>query len=111
VDAERQWFKSRDGIAIAETPRETAFCAYAIHGDDAFVVPDARLDPRFADNPLVAGEPRIRFYAGHPVRIGPHRIGTLCLGDHRPRNLTDEDRRTLEDLAALVEKELRATAD
>ncbi|HEX3176462.1 MAG TPA: MBL fold metallo-hydrolase [Methylomirabilota bacterium] len=106
VDEERQWFKSTSGIDIRETPREAAFCAYTIHGDDPFVVPDARLDPRFADNPLVAGEPRIRFYAGHPVRIGPHRIGTLCLGDHRPRDLSDADRRTLEDLAALVEQEL-----
>ena len=110
VDAERQWFKSRAGVDIAETPREAAFCAYAIHGDDPFVVPDARLDARFADNPIVAGEPRMRFYAGHPVRIGPHRVGTLCLGDHRPRDLSDVDRRTLEDLAALVEKELRASA-
>jgi phosphoribosyl 1,2-cyclic phosphodiesterase/DNA-binding response OmpR family regulator len=109
VDAERQWFKSRAGVDVAETPREAAFCAYAIHGDDAFVVPDAQLDARFADNPIVAGEPRIRFYAGHPVRIGPHRVGTLCLGDHRPRDLSEVDRRTLEDLAALVEKELRAS--
>jgi GAF domain-containing protein len=111
VDAERQWFKSRQGVEAAETPREAAFCAYAIHGDDPFVVPDAELDARFADNPIVAGGPRIRFYAGHPVRIGPHRVGTLCLGDHRPRDLTAEDRKTLEDLAALVGKELKATAD
>ena len=111
VDAERQWFKSRAGVAIGETPREAAFCAYAIHSDDVFVVPDAKLDARFADSPLVTGGQRIRFYAGHPVRIGPHRIGTLCLGDHRPRDLTDADRRTLEDLAALVEKELLARAD
>jgi phosphoribosyl 1,2-cyclic phosphodiesterase/DNA-binding response OmpR family regulator len=110
VDADRQWFKSRQGVEAEQTPREAAFCTYAIHGDETFVVPDARLDPRFADNPLVAGEPRIRFYAGHPVRIGPHRIGTLCLGDRRPRDLTDADRRTLEDLAALVEMELRGTS-
>jgi phosphoribosyl 1,2-cyclic phosphodiesterase/CheY-like chemotaxis protein len=107
VDAERQWFKSRQGVEAAETPREAAFCAYAINGDEPFVVPDAELDARFADNPIVAGPPRIRFYAGHPVRIGPHRVGTLCLGDHRPRDLTDADRKILEDLAALVERELR----
>jgi phosphoribosyl 1,2-cyclic phosphodiesterase/DNA-binding response OmpR family regulator len=106
VDEERQWFKSRAGLVVAETPREAAFCAYTIHGDGAFVVPDAHRDPRFADNPIVAGEPRIRFYAGYPVRIGSHRVGTLCLGDHRPRDLTDEERRMLEDLAALVEREL-----
>jgi DNA-binding response OmpR family regulator len=105
VDAERQWFKSRQGIEATQTPREAAFCAYAIHGDEAFVIPDAQADARFADSPLVAGEPRVRFYAGHPVRIGPHRIGTLCLGDHRPRDLSDDDRKILEDLAALVEKE------
>jgi phosphoribosyl 1,2-cyclic phosphodiesterase/DNA-binding response OmpR family regulator len=110
VDAERQWFKSRQGIDAEQTPREAAFCAYAIHGDEAFVVPDARADVRFADNPLVAGAPYIRFYAGHPVRIGPHRIGTLCLGDHRPRDLSDADRQVLEDLAALVENELRTRA-
>ena len=107
VDAERQWFKSRQGVEATETPRDAAFCAYAIHGDDPFVVRDAELDARFADSPMVAGPPRIRFYAGHPIRVGPHRIGTLCLGDHRPRDLTDEDLKILEDLAELVERELR----
>jgi len=106
VDAERQWFKSRAGIDTDQTPREAAFCAYTIHGDEPFVVPDAQLDPRFADNPMVAGGPRIRFYAGHPVRLGGQRIGTLCLGDQRPRDLTEADRLMLRDLALLVEQEL-----
>jgi phosphoribosyl 1,2-cyclic phosphodiesterase/DNA-binding response OmpR family regulator len=110
VDAERQWFKSRQGVELAETPREAAFCAYTIHGDEPFVVPDALGDPRFADNPIVSGALRVRFYAGYPVRIGRHRVGTLCLGDRRPRDFSDDDRRTLEDLSALVEHELRRGA-
>jgi CheY-like chemotaxis protein len=108
IDAERQWFKSRQGIADAETPRESSFCAHAIHDDRVFVVPDALHDGRFADNPLVAGTPRIRFYAGRPVRVDGRRVGTLCLIDRRPRELGDEDARTLDDLATLVERELAA---
>ena len=71
-----------------------------------FVVPDALTDPRFADNPMVFGEPRLRFYAGRPVRIDGRRVGTLCVVDSRPRQLGDEDLQALDDLAALVEKEL-----
>jgi len=108
IDAERQWFKSRQGIADAETPRESSFCAHAIHDDRVFVFPDALHDGRFADNPLVAGTPRIRFYAGRPVRVDGRRVGTLCLIDRRPRELGDEDARTLDDLATLVERELAA---
>jgi GAF domain-containing protein len=107
VDEERQWFKSRAGVAPSETPRDAAFCAYTIHGDEPFVVPDAHADSRFADNPIVRGEPRIRFYAGYPVRIGPHRVGTLCLADHHARPFSEADRQALADLAALVERELR----
>jgi phosphoribosyl 1,2-cyclic phosphodiesterase/DNA-binding response OmpR family regulator len=106
VDAERQWFKSRAGVELEETPREYSFCAHAIHDDRVFVVPDALLDPRFADNPMVTGASRIRFYAGRPVRFDGRRVGTLCLADSRPRQLRDDDVQALEDLAVLVEKEL-----
>jgi phosphoribosyl 1,2-cyclic phosphodiesterase/DNA-binding response OmpR family regulator len=106
VDAERQWFKSRQGIDAAETPREISFCAHAIHDDRVFLVPDTLTDPRFADNPAVTGDPRVRFYAGRPVHVDGRRVGTLCLVDRRPRELRDDDVRALDDLAILVEKEL-----
>ena len=106
VDAERQWFKSRQGIDVAETPRDLSFCAHAIHEDAVFLVPDALTDPRFADNPAVTGDLRVRFYAGRPVRVDGRRVGTLCLVDQRPRELREDDVRALDDLAALVEQEL-----
>jgi phosphoribosyl 1,2-cyclic phosphodiesterase/DNA-binding response OmpR family regulator len=106
IDAERQWFKSRPGLEVQETPRELSLCAYAIHEDRLMVVPDALLDPRFADNPMVTGESRMRFYAGRPLRIDGRRVGTLCVVDTRPRELRDDDLRALDDLASLVEKEL-----
>ena len=84
VDADRQWFKSRHGIDIVETPRDESMCAHAILGPDVFVVTDALRDDRFADNPYVAREPRLRFYAGVPLSTGGHRVGTLCIMDHRP---------------------------
>src|SRR5580704_4327697 len=110
VDAERQWFKSRQGVDVQETPRELSFCAHAIHDDRVFIVPDALTDPRFADNPAVTGALRVRFYAGRPVRVGGRRVGTLCVVDRRPRELRDDDVRALDDLAALVEQELAAPA-
>lgn len=110
VDAERQWFKSRQGLDVPETPREMSFCAHAIHDDRVFLIPDALTDPRFADNPAVTGDLRVRFYAGRPVHIDGRRVGTLCLVDQRPRELRDDDVRVLDDLAALVEKELEENA-
>ncbi len=86
VDAGRQWFKSRHGLEVAETPRRVSFCAYAILGDAVMVVPDATRDPRFAANPLVTGPPGIRFYAGAPLLAGGGlRLGTFCVIDYRPR--------------------------
>lgn len=107
VDAERQWFKSRQGLSACETSREISFCGHAILDQKVFLVRDATSDVRFADNPLVTQPPNIRFYAGCPIR-GPkgHRIGTLCLIDSQPRDLSAEDQQTLIDFAAMVEDEL-----
>jgi PAS domain S-box-containing protein len=103
IDAERQWFKSRVGLDASETPREVAFCAHAIHGDEIFEIPNALLDPRFCDNPLVAGAPDIRFYAGMPLSDGHgHKLGTLCVIDRQPRQLSAEQRRTLQLLSRQV---------
>ena len=97
IDAERQWFKANVGLpGITETPRDVSFCAHAVLGDEVFEISDAALDPRFADNPLVAGEPGIRFYAGAPIRLGDgHRVGTLCVIDRLPRALTHAQREIL----------------
>ncbi len=111
VDVDRQWFKSSYGLGVRQTPREVAFCAHAILGEDILVVSDALLDPRFADNPVVTGDPHVRFYAGVPLTVaGGSRVGTLCLVDHRPRELDDTAKRLLRDLGTLVERELSMTS-
>lgn len=90
IDAERQWFKARTGLDLAETPRSMAFCDHAIRGSEVLVALDAARDPRFADNPLVTGEPFIRFYAGAPIRTPEgHAIGTVCVIDVTPRERFD----------------------
>ncbi|HEY0224407.1 MAG TPA: EAL domain-containing protein [Pseudolabrys sp.] len=104
VEAERQLFAARVGLEVCETSRDVSFCAHAIEHDEIMVVPDARLDPRFRGNPLVTGEPHIRFYAGVPLRSpSGYKIGTLCIIDGKPRaTFTESDRRNLADLGALV---------
>lgn len=108
VDSQRQWFKSRVGLEAPETPREVAFCAHAILGEQALVVPDAWLDPRFADNPLVTGNPHVRAYAGVPLRSSEGlALGTLCAIDHRPHAFGPLELELLEELAALAQHEIR----
>lgn len=112
VDELRQWFKSRQGLAACETSREISFCGHAILDAEIFEVPDASLDPRFADNPLVTGELGLRFYAGAPLSVDGYRVGTLCVADRRPRRLTTGERAVLRGLADCVQEEIgRVTAD
>jgi phosphoribosyl 1,2-cyclic phosphodiesterase/CheY-like chemotaxis protein len=111
VDEKRQWFKSACGAGIGETSRDMSFCAHAIAERSVMVVPDALLDERFADNPVVVNDPRVRFYAGCPLVLDDGApVGTLCLVDTRPRELDAAAIRLLEDLAGLVLQELKRSA-
>jgi len=108
VTARRQWFKSRAGTQLAQTPREDAFCSHTIAGSGPLVVPDALQDARFRDNPMVLGAPQIRFYAGFPLVDGKgFRLGTLCMMDHEPRRLRAREMRALEELSAIAAEEIR----
>jgi len=112
IDRDRQWFKSSHGLAVAETPRETAFCAHAILDRAVLQVADTLQDARFADNPFVTGDPRVRFYAGAPLAAADGSlVGTLCLIDRRARQLDDQQLGLLRDLADLVEAELVRPVD
>ena len=103
VDSNRQWFKSRVGLEATETPREISFCGHAILNADLFVVNDAKEDPRFSDNPLVIGEPNIRFYAGAPlITKEGYGVGTLCVIDQKPGSLSDCQKFSLQTLANQV---------
>jgi diguanylate cyclase (GGDEF)-like protein len=109
VDKDRQWFKSRHGLDACETPREISFCGHAIVGDGVFIVEDALLDERFSDNPLVTGEPKIRFYAGYVLKSPTgNRLGTLCLIDQAPRHFSAEDAEMLQEMGQMVEEELQS---
>ena len=108
IDAQRQWFKANIGLAgVTETPREQAFSAHAVLEDDILEIPDATLDQRFADNPLVTGEPGIRFYAGAPIRLsGGQQVGTLCVIDRQPRRLNVAQREVLRQLSIAAARAL-----
>lgn len=107
VDESRQWFKSCIGLPVRETPRDISFCGHAILGSKIFIVSDTLEDQRFADNPLVTEEPKIRFYAGCPLEApNGSKLGTLCIIDTKPRHFDDNDMLDLADIAATVEKEL-----
>jgi PAS domain S-box-containing protein len=107
IDTHRQWFKAKVGIDAPETPRDIAFCAHAIHQSDLLIVPDTAQDPRFTDNPLVTKDPNIRFYAGMPL-ITPtgHAMGTLCVIDRMPKQLTFDQMTTLRILGQQVVRQL-----
>jgi diguanylate cyclase (GGDEF)-like protein/PAS domain S-box-containing protein len=106
VDGERQWFKSRCGLDVAETPRSIAFCSHVVGQGEMMVIEDAKLDPRFAANPLVLGAPHVRFYAGQPLFSDGQPVGTLCIIDRAPRRFDEAQRQALRELAELVENEL-----
>lgn len=111
LTAERQWFKSRVGVDVAQTPRAWAFCSHVILQQGLFAVEDALSDPRFRDNPLVTGAPHIRFYAGFPL-LGANNqpMGTLCVLDTEPRKLREREVRALRELTDLASEEIKRRA-
>lgn len=107
IDSERQWFKSHHGLPVSESPRSISFCAHTILEDEPLVVEDTTEHPLFRHSPLVCGGPGLRFYAGVALTADDgHRLGTLCIGDNRPRHFTDEDVVRLRRLAAIASDEL-----
>lgn len=111
VDERRQWFKSELGLSVSQTSRQVSFCAHAINGQTPMVVSDTHLDARFASNPLVLGDPKIRFYAGAPLTTPRGlNVGTLCVIDRQPRTFSPKQVQVLADLAALTVDELELRA-
>ena len=102
IDGDRQWFKSKQGIDQDESPREISFCGHAIHQSEVFEVPDADKDKRFHDNPFVNSGPMVKFYAGYPIAIDGENVGTLCVLDLKPRELTAAQKKALETLGNAV---------
>ena len=107
VDEDRQWFKSKVGVSLTETSRDISFCGHAISQPDLFIIPDATKDERFAQNPLVTSEPKVRFYAGAPlVTPDGHALGTLCVIDKVARELRPDQKNALRVLARHVMSQL-----
>lgn len=112
LDGDRQWHKSTVGLDVAEIPRSSSFCTITVLEPAALVVPDALLDERFRDNPLVVAHPRLRFYAGFPIESpSGERIGALCVYDQRPRTEEGVDVVLLRELALLLQNELWRAVD
>jgi len=107
VDEKRQWFKSKVGVTVSETSRDISFCSHVIEQPDLFIIPDATKDERFANNPLVTSDPKVRFYAGAPlVTPDGHALGTLCVIDKVPRELRNDQKDALRVLARHVMTQL-----
>jgi diguanylate cyclase (GGDEF)-like protein len=109
VSSRCQWFKSSQGLMAPETPREISFCGHAILNSNTLVIPDTLANPDFADNPLVTGDPYIRFYAGHPLTYQGCKLGTLCIIDRVPRALKPSELDTLRSMAAWAENEIKVS--
>lgn len=106
VDVERQWFKSIQGLDVCETSREVSFCGHTILQEGVFIVEDTLEDCMFRDNPLVTGEPNIRFYAGFPLKDpSGYNIGSLCIIDTKPRKFSKKKLRILKKLCKILEQE------
>ena len=111
VDSERIWFKASVGLAMEESSRKESFCGHAILVDEPTVVPDALVDPRFFDNPNVIQGPHLRFYAGVPLKLAQgQNVGTICVFDHRPRDMDEVNLAILSALRDLVVEELQRRA-
>ncbi|MGY3803643.1 GAF domain-containing sensor histidine kinase [Pigmentibacter ruber] len=103
IDRERQWFKANLGLNATETSRDISFCGHAIHQDEIFIIENTENDERFKDNPLVTADPKIKFYAGSPLITSKgYKLGTLCVIDHKPNKLNNDQERILKSLAKLV---------
>jgi signal transduction histidine kinase len=112
VDSERQWFRSRVGIEVTETPRDVSLCGHVVANGEPLIVPDTIEDPRFADNPLVVGDPKLRFYTGYPLLTEEEVVvGTLCVADTKPRQLSQIQHRKLAMLAKLAVLQLNYQRD
>ena len=109
IDEDTQWFKSIQGVDLLSTPRSDSLCQHTLLEEELLICPDTLQDPRFADNPFVTNPPHARFYAGYLLKSRGQSVGTLCIGDVRPRNFSEEDINTLRDIASWAQTELHLT--